>query len=46
MDTLQSNIDYLTNKIEIQNIDRINTESQLQYEQDIITNQGICVLPH
>lgn len=39
MNTLQSNVNYLTNKISNNN-DRIGNENTYKYEQDI-TNQGI-----
>lgn len=34
MNTLQSNVDYLTNKVETNSIDKINNEDFFKYEQD------------
>lgn len=43
MDTLQSNVDYLSNKIDIPHNDSINNE-QFNFDQNIISTQGIeCV---
>lgn len=41
INTLQSNIDYLRNKVEDKSIDQIkNTDDQLKYEPNFINNQG------
>lgn len=44
MNTLQSNINYLTNKVETNNIDKTNNDDFLKYEQDVLTNQGIFAI--
>lgn len=41
MDILQSNIDYVTNKIDIQNNDSVSNEQQFNYDPNIITTKGI-----
>lgn len=39
IDTLQSNIDYLRNKVEVNSIDKIkNTDDQLKYEPNFNNN--------
>lgn len=40
MNTLQSNVDYLTNKIEIPGYDKMTNESNLTYEQDNFSKKG------
>lgn len=41
MNTLQSNIEYLTNKVEDNSIDKITSEDFFKYDQDVISTQGI-----
>lgn len=43
MNTLQSNVDYLTNKIEIPGYDKMSNETNLNYEQDNIPKKGIFI---
>lgn len=43
MNTLQSNVDYLTNKIEITGYDKLSNESNLNYEQDNISKKGTFI---
>lgn len=40
MSILQSNVDYLTNKVDSKDIDKIPQEDSFKYEQDIVANQG------
>lgn len=43
MNTLQSNVDYLTNKIVIPGYDKMSTESNLNYKQDNISKKGTFI---
>lgn len=40
---LQSNVDYLTNKVDSKDIEKIPDEDNFKYDQDIVANQGTII---
>lgn len=43
MSILQSNVDYLANKVDSKDIDKIPDEDSFKYDQDIVANQGTTI---
>lgn len=43
MSILQSNVDYLANKVDSKDIEKIPDEVNFKYDQDIVANQGTII---